>query len=101
MPRDINYAAAPVRTYEQFIADTTPVAEFRPVQLLDWSTAFNRPPIDAVVEGLIFPGRWTAFVAPAKQGKSTFALHIAHRLACGLDPFDPNVVGDRLGVLYL
>jgi hypothetical protein len=68
--------------------------------LVDWATAFDRPPIDAVIDGLVFPGRWTAFVAPAKQGKSTLVLHIAHRLACGLDPFNDSIT-PPVDVLYL
>lgn len=68
--------------------------------LIDWAAAFNRPPDDAVVEGLIFPGRWTAFVAPAKLGKSTLALHIAHRLSRGFDPFH-NARLPAVDILYL
>ena len=71
-----------------------------PVRLTDWAAAFARPPVEAVVDGLLFPGRWTGFVAPAKAGKSTLALHIAHRLARGLEPFS---AGHRPpeAVLYL
>jgi len=71
-----------------------------PLSLIDWNVAFNRPPVDAIVEGLVFPGRWTALVAPAKLGKSTLGLHIAHSLARGYDPFQgaPQVPVD---VLYL
>lgn len=71
-----------------------------PLTLIDWPTAFHRPPVDAIVEGLVFPGRWTAKVAPAKLGKSTLELHIAHCLARGRSPF----LGSRqppIDVLYL
>ena len=71
-----------------------------PLTLIDWSVAFHRPAVDALVDGLVFPGRWTAKVAPAKLGKSTLELHIAHCLARGLSPF----LGTRqppFDVLYL
>ena len=70
------------------------------IPLIDWVTAFNRPPVDAIVEGLVFPGRWTALVAPAKLGKSTLGLHIAHSLARGYDPFHGNPQ-PPIDVLYL
>lgn len=56
-----------------------------------------------IVDGLIYPGRWTAFVAPAKAGKSTWALHVAHRLARGIDPWDANKLhpDGPMSVLYL
>jgi hypothetical protein len=57
------------------------------LRLVDWSVAFNRPPVDATVDGLVFPGRWTATIAPPKVGKSTLRLHIAQTLTRGLDPF--------------
>jgi RecA-family ATPase len=68
--------------------------------LIDWATAFNRPPVDAIIEGLVFPGRWTAEVAPAKLGKSTLQLHIAHCLARGIDPFH-GTPRPPIDVLYL
>lgn len=68
--------------------------------LVDWPTAFNRPAVDAIVDGFVFPGRWTAIVAPAKLGKSTLELHIAHALARGLDPFR-GTTQPPIGVLYL
>jgi hypothetical protein len=55
--------------------------------LLDWNEAFgNHAPEVPIVPGLIFPGRWTAIVAPAKAGKSTWALHVAHRLPHAYSP---------------
>lgn len=72
--------------------------------LIDWSEAFgNHAPEVPIVDGLIFPGRWTAIVAPAKAGKSTWALHVAHRLARGIDPWDANKLhaDGPMAVLYL
>lgn len=71
-----------------------------PLTLVDWATAFNRPPVESIVEGLVLPGRWTALVAPAKLGKSTLDLHIAHSLARGFDPFH-GTPQPPMGVLYL
>jgi len=71
-----------------------------PLTPLDWTQAFNREPIEALLDGLLFPGRWTALVAPAKTGKSTLALHIAHNLSRGREPFT-GTPGDPVGVLYL
>src|SRR6185436_2586738 len=80
--------------------DDPPHGRSASLSLIDWATAFNRPPVDAIVEGLVFPGRWTALVAPAKLGKSTLGLHIAHTLARGIDPFQgsPQTAVD---ILYL
>jgi len=89
--------------FREFFDDGTPVGNGEgplPLTLIDWTTAFHRPTVDALVEGLVFPGRWTAKVAPAKLGKSTLELHIAHSLARGLSPF----LGTRqppIDVLYL
>src|SRR6185436_12248485 len=72
--------------------DDPPHGRSASLSLIDWATAFNRPPVDAIFEGLVFPGRWTALVAPAKLGKSTLGLHIAHTLerltALDLTPCD-------------
>jgi hypothetical protein len=70
------------------------------LRLIDWQAAFNRPIADAIVDGLVFPGRWTALVAPAKAGKSTLTLHVGHTLARGHDPFHSGTL-PPLGVLYL
>ncbi|MDO8363052.1 MAG: AAA family ATPase [Actinomycetota bacterium] len=68
--------------------------------MVDWAEVFTRPPVDAIVDGLLIPGRWTALVAPAKAGKSTLALHIAHTLARGIDPFT-GVRRAPVTVLYI
>ena len=87
--------------------DDEEVAEADPVDdlgLIDWNEAFgNHAPEVPIISGLIFPGRWTALVAPAKAGKSTWALHIAHRLARGISPWDANVLlpDGPVAVLYL
>ena len=56
-----------------------------------------------IIDGLIYPGRWTAIVAPAKAGKSTWALHVAHRLARGIDPWDASKLlpDGPVAILYL
>ncbi len=87
---------------EQFCSPdpTDPETTAPPITLTDWTQAFNREPVDALQDGLLFPGRWTALVAPAKTGKSTLALHIAHNLARGREPFT-GTPGDPVAVLYL
>lgn len=72
--------------------------------LIDWNEAFgNHAPEVPIIDGLIFPGRWTAFVAAAKAGKSTLMMHIAHRLARGIDPWDSSrlMPDGPMAVLYL
>jgi hypothetical protein len=87
--------------------DDTPPPAQPPVEdlgLIDWNEAFgNHAPEVAILEGLLFPGRWTAFVAAAKSGKSTLMLHIAHCLARGIHPFKPGVMlpDGAMNVLYL
>lgn len=53
-----------------------------------------------VVGGFLFAGRWTALVAPAKQGKSTVLLTVAVSLTKGVEPFTGQPT-DPLNVLYL
>lgn len=55
---------------------------------------------DAVVDGVILRGRWTAWAAAAKAGKSTLALYVAVCLACGVDPLTGRPI-DPVPVLYL
>jgi hypothetical protein len=72
--------------------------------LIDWNEAFgNHAPEVPIIDGLIYPGRWTAIVAPAKAGKSTWALHVAHRLARGIDPWDASKLlpDGPVAILYL
>lgn len=77
-----------------------PAEPYKAFPIVDWADAYNRPPAEAIVEGLVFPGRWTAFVAPAKTGKSTLVLHIAHRLSRGKSPFH-SYQQEPVKVLYL
>jgi hypothetical protein len=70
-------------------------------RLVNWHDLFNRAEAEeAIVDGLILPGRWTALVAPAKVGKSTLALHIATKLATGFDPFTGATI-EPIRVLYV
>lgn len=70
------------------------------LSLIEWTTAFDRPPVDSIVDGLVLPGRWTAFVGPPKVGKSDWDLHIAHNLARGIDPLY-GTPRSPVDVLYL
>ncbi len=84
--------------------DETPTNPRADMGLVDWNEAFgNHAPEVPLVPGLIFPVRWTAIVAPAKAGKSTWALHVAHRLARGIDPWDASILlpDGPMPVLYL
>ena len=74
-----------------------------PSWLVDWDQAFNSEPVEAIVDGLLIPGRWTALVAPAKVGKSTLALHVAQMLSRGLEPFTGGTRTDSRScqILYL
>jgi hypothetical protein len=85
-------------------APAAPVDPRVDLGLIDWNEAFgNHAPEVPLIPGLIYPGRWTAIVAPAKAGKSTWALHVAHRLARGIDPWDATVLlpDGPMPVLYL
>ncbi len=55
---------------------------------------------EAIVDGLVYPGRWTAIGASAKQGKSTLIAHMAQRKARGLDPFDGSAC-NRVRIGYI
>jgi len=82
------------------VAHGTEMAE--PLELLkrvDLSTV-NHDQETEVVGGFLFAGRWTALVAPAKQGKSTVLLAIAVGLIQGVEPFTGQPV-DPHNVLYL
>ena len=65
--------------------------------LIDWSTINDRP--DALIDGLIFPGRWTAIYSEPKQGKSTLLLGLSLAAARGHDPIT-NTNREPVGVLY-
>lgn len=68
---------------------------------VDWADLFaGREHEDALVDGMLPRGRWTAWVATAKAGKSTLALHVAASLANGRGPFDDGAV-EPVEVLYL
>jgi len=84
--------------------DETPAEVDDDLGLIDWNEAFgNHAPEVPIIDGLIYPGRWTAIVAPAKAGKSTWALHVAHRLARGIDPWDASKLlpDGPVAILYL
>lgn len=79
----------------------SPEPAYEPVPIVDWAELFDRSVVDdAYVDGLLHPGRWTQFVAAAKVGKSTLAMHLTTSLARGRDPFT-NVERTPLRVLYL
>lgn len=68
------------------------------VELIDWSTLHDRG--DAIVDGLLIPGRWTALAAAAKAGKTTLAMAASLAVSRGLDPFD-GTRRDPVTVLYV
>lgn len=58
---------------------------------VDWVEVFaGDDHADAVVDGLLYPGRWTSLAAKAKAGKSALALRVGVDLANGRDPFTGN-----------
>lgn len=61
------------------------------IELIDWATLHDRP--DAIIDGLAFPGRWTALVAPAKTGKSLLLLAVTTAPAGGRHPFTGEPMG--------
>ena len=70
-------------------------------EFLDWPTEWDaHQEADALVDGLLFPGRWTQFAAKAKAGKSELALFVSHRLSRGIDPFT-GITIDPITVIYL
>ncbi len=68
------------------------------LELIDWSTIHDHG--DAIVDGLLIPGRWTAFVARAKTGKSTLEMFATVEVSEGRDPFD-GTKREPVTVLYL
>lgn len=70
------------------------------LELVDWPDAYDgERRNDAIVDGIIIPGRWTALGAPGKVGKSTLELAIGVALSQGHDPFD-HTPRDAVVVLY-
>jgi len=70
------------------------------LELVDWPAAYDgERRNDAIVDGLIIPGRWTALGAPGKVGKSTLELAIGVSISRGFDPFD-QTSRDPVVVLY-
>ena len=70
------------------------------LELVDWSAAFDgERRDDALVDGLLIPGRWTAFGAPGKAGKSTLGLAAGVAVSQGLDPFE-HTAREPVTVLY-
>ena len=53
------------------------------LELIDWTTINDRP--EALIDGLIFPGRWIAFFGKAKCGKSTALLAFSLDIIRGHD----------------
>jgi hypothetical protein len=84
----------------QLVAEVEVAAPVDDWLFLDWSNLFAYEPAPAIVEGLVFPGRWTHHVAAPKVGKSTLLLHVAHSLARGVDPFDGSSV-EPVDVVYV
>lgn len=68
------------------------------IELIDWATIDELE--DAIVDGVVHPGRWTAIVAGAKQGKSELILNVAIHISNGRDPFDGSHI-EPASVLYL
>ena len=68
---------------QPYTPHTTPHTDSHGLELIDWTTIHDRP--DALTDGLIFPGRWTALYAPAKAGKSTILLAISLDIPRGHD----------------
>jgi hypothetical protein len=73
------------------------------VSFVDWASTFVTAADGevAVVDGFLFPGRWTSVVAPAKQGKSEWSIIVGHSLARGLDPIGETRGREPMAVLYL
>lgn len=68
------------------------------LEWIDWSTLHERP--DELVEGLVFPGRWTAIAAKAKAGKTSLLMYGTTSLSNGNDPLTGRRI-DPVTVLYL
>jgi hypothetical protein len=59
------------------------------LDLVDWCDLFaGITHEDPIIEGVAYRGRWTAYAAPGKAGKSTYTIHLALEVQAGRDPFD-------------
>lgn len=77
---------------------TTDIPDDLILDVIDFSRLHERT--DDIVDGVISPGRWTAIVAPAKQGKTTFIMAMAVNCSVGIDPFT-GATQPPVTVLYL
>jgi hypothetical protein len=68
------------------------------IELIDFATVHEH--VEEILDGLILPGRWTAFAAPAKAGKTTLEMFLTVELSEGRDPFDGTPI-DPVTVLYV
>ena len=68
------------------------------LELIDWANVHDDG--NAFVEGLIFPGRWTAIAAEAKAGKTTLQVFMTVEISEGRSPFDGEHI-DPVTVLYV
>lgn len=66
--------------------------------LIDFRTLGEQP--EAVIEGLLFPGRWTFLYAPKKQGKSTLMVGLSLAIAKGHDPIADTPTRPRFVLYY-
>ena len=77
---------------------TPPPVDDYILEIIDFSRLHE--PANDIVDGVVTPGRWTAFVAPAKQGKTTFIMNMAVNCSVGIDPFT-GITQTPVKVLYL
>ena len=78
--------------------ETAPPVDDYILDVIDFSRLHE--PSNDIVPGVISPGRWTAIVAPAKQGKTTFIMNMAVNCSVGIDPFT-GATQTPVTVLYL
>jgi AAA domain len=71
------------------------------LDFVDWSDLFAGVTHEsAILDGVAYRGRWTAYVAPGKAGKSTYTINLATELQRGRDPFD-DAACEPVSVIYL
>ena len=68
------------------------------IAIIDWKEVDEIQP--HIVENYIYPAKWTAFSARAKEGKTTFIVNLAVNVSVGVDPFTAEPI-DAVPVLYL